>query len=40
MVTQLGEAAGATAVTVNIQQLPTHPHFDGLQHAAGTNVGS
>jgi microcystin-dependent protein len=23
----LGEAAGATAVTVNIQQLPTHNHF-------------
>src|SRR5215510_1146253 len=22
----LGEAAGTTAVTINIQQLPTHPH--------------
>src|SRR6185503_16358667 len=27
----LGEAAGSTAVTVNIQQLPTHTHFEMAQ---------
>jgi microcystin-dependent protein len=33
----LGEAAGSTAVTVNIQQLPTHLHL--LQATANAGVG-
>src|SRR5690242_6127262 len=34
----LGEAAGSTSVTVNIQQLPTHLHFaQGVNIAATTN---
>ena len=32
----LGEAAGSTAVTVNIQQLPTHTHTVNVNSAAGT----
>jgi len=32
----LGEAAGSTAVTVNIQQLPTHTHTLNAQSADGT----
>ena len=34
----LGEAAGSTAVTVNIQQLPTHNHFQQSQPAAGNQL--
>ncbi len=35
----LGEAAGSTAVTLNIQQLPTHVHNPVAQSAtAGTNI--
>src|SRR5687767_10250188 len=40
----LGEAAGSTSVTVNIQQLPTHTHTlnaqsaDGVQPVPGGNV--
>ena len=33
----LGEAAGSTAVTINIQQLPTHLHFE---QANSTNANS
>lgn len=34
----LGEAAGSTAVTINIQQLPTHTHFwQGSGNNATTN---
>ena len=37
----LGEAAGSTAVTVNIQQLPTHLHaLQAINANAGTNSGS
>src|SRR5258708_626256 len=37
----LGEAAGSTAVTVNIQQLPTHLHsLMGSNDNAGTNTGT
>src|SRR4030095_3687349 len=37
----LGEAAGRTAVTVNIQQLPTHLHFiQASQTSADTNLAS
>jgi microcystin-dependent protein len=32
----LGEAAGSTAVTVNIQQLPTHTHFVQATNNAST----
>jgi microcystin-dependent protein len=31
----LGEAAGSTSVTVNIQQLPTHLHAVGVTNAGG-----
>lgn len=34
----LGEAAGSPAVTVNIQQLPTHIHFEQAQPALGTQL--
>jgi microcystin-dependent protein len=34
----LGEAAGSTAVTINIQQLPTHPHP--LQVNSGTGTAT
>ena len=34
----LGEAAGSTAVTVNIQQLPTHPHALMASNAQGNKV--
>jgi microcystin-dependent protein len=34
----LGEAAGSTAVTVNIQQLPTHNHFEQSQPAVGSQL--
>src|SRR5688572_26796 len=33
----LGEAAGSTSVTVNIQQLPTHPHFMQATNNAGAS---
>lgn len=36
----LGEAAGSTAVTVNIQQLPTHVHFEQAQPAAGGQLAA
>lgn len=37
----LGEKAGSTAVTVNIQQLPTHLHpLNGTNDAANTNTGT
>jgi len=32
----LGEAAGSTSVTVNIQQLPTHTHLVNVDNNAGT----
>ena len=35
----LGEAAGSTSVTVNIQQLPTHTHFMQAKAAQATLVG-
>jgi microcystin-dependent protein len=36
----LGEAAGSTSVTVNIQQLPTHIHsFNASTSSAAQNVG-
>ena len=37
----LGEAAGSTAVTLNIQQLPTHLHpLQAINANAGTNTGT
>ena len=34
----LGEAAGTTAVTVNIQQMPQHLHFEMAQPAPGNQL--
>jgi microcystin-dependent protein len=34
----LGEAAGSTSVTVNIQQLPTHNHFMQSSNTTGNSV--
>jgi len=34
----LGEAAGSTAVTVNIQQMPQHLHFEQAQPAPGNQL--
>ncbi len=34
----LGEAAGSTSVTVNIQQLPTHTHAVNVDNNAGTEI--
>jgi microcystin-dependent protein len=34
----LGERAGATSVTINIQQLPTHLHFEQAQPAPGNQL--
>ncbi len=34
----LGEAAGSTAVTVNIQQMPQHLHFEQAQPLAGNSL--
>ena len=36
----LGEKAGTTSVTVNIQQMPTHPHFEQSQPAAGSQLAA
>ncbi|HEU4558964.1 MAG TPA: tail fiber protein [Longimicrobium sp.] len=36
----LGEAAGSTAVTINIQQLPTHTHFVNASSTAGDTPSS
>jgi microcystin-dependent protein len=36
----LGEAAGSTSVTVNIQQLPTHTHFVNASLTAGDTPAS